>query len=709
MTKMFILASMMAMIPMTMSVTALADSASDNPLLAEFDTPFNAPPFDRIETDHYRPAFDNAMAKQLAEVTAIVENNEPPDFANTIERLERTGQMLSRVSGVFFNLTSAHTNDELQALAKEINPRLAKHRDDIYLNEELFARVKAVYAARDRLDLTPEQQKLLDETYRGFVRGGANLEGEKRARFREINEELSLLSTQFGENLLKEMNAIALLIDEQDDLAGLPESVRDSAAATAAAQGHEGKWGFTLQRTSWTPFLQFSKRRDLREKLYRAYTNLGNNNNEQDNKALAARMAALRVERAELLGYETHAHYVLEENMAETPDRVYELVDKLWKAALVRAKAERDALQAMVKQEGGDFQLAPWDWWYYSEKVRKAKYDFDEQTVKPYLELDRVLQAAFDVAGKLWGVQFAPRDDVPVYHPDVRAFDVKDNDGAHLALFYIDFFTRESKRGGAWMNNYREQWQEGGRDIRPIVVNVCNYSKPAEGEPALLSLDEAKTLFHEFGHALHGMLAKGTYASLSGTNVPRDFVEFPSQMLENWALAPEVLPTYARHHETGEPIPQELVDKLQEANKFNQGFATTEYLAASLLDMDWHTLKDKSPKDPLAFEAAVAERIGLIPEITFRYRTPYFAHIFAGGYSSGYYSYVWSEVLDADGFQAFKEKGLFDKAVARSFRENILEAGATQPPMELYKRFRGAEPGIEPLLERRGLQVQDSE
>lgn len=708
MVRVFLTTIVLAVFPMSMPLSVSADQAADNPLFAEFDTPFGSPPFERIKTDHYRPAFDKGMEKQLAEVAAIVDNAESPDFANTIEQLERTGRMLSRVSGVFFNLTSAHTNDDLQALAKEINPRLAKHRDDIYLNEDLFARVKAVYESRDRLDLTPEQQKLLDETYRAFVRGGANLEGEKKARFREINEELSLLSTQFGDNLLKETNAIALLIDDEDDLAGLPESVRDAAAATAAAQGHEGKWGFTLQRTSWTPFLQFSARRDLREKLYKAYMSLGNNNDERDNKALAARMAALRAERAELLGYETHAHYVLEENMAETTQRVYELLDKLWKAALVRAKAERKELQAMIEQEGGDFQLAPWDWWFYSEKVRKAKYDFDEQTVKPYLELDRVLQAAFDVANKLWGITFEPRDDVPVYHSDVRAFEVKDRDGTHLALFYVDFFTRESKRGGAWMNNYREQWKEAGKDVRPIVVNVCNYSKAAEGEPALLSLDEAKTLFHEFGHALHGILAKGTYASLSGTNVPRDFVEFPSQMLENWALAPEVLPTYAQHHETGEPIPQQLVDKLREADKFNQGFATTEYLAASLLDMDWHTLKDKKPKDPMAFEAAVAQRIGLIPEIIFRYRTPYFAHIFAGGYSSGYYSYVWSEVLDADGFEAFKEKGLFDKEVARSFRENILEAGATQPPMELYKRFRGAEPSIEPLLRRRGLTVPDN-
>ncbi len=696
-------ALLLAILYATAVLPISAAEAADNPFFKEFDTPFGAPPFDRIEIEHYRPAFEKGMQEQLAEVAAITEGADSATFANTIERLERSGRMLSRVSGVFFNLNSAHTNDQLQTLAKEINPRLAKHGDDISLNEQLFARVKAVYETRARLDLTPEQDKLLEETYRGFVRGGANLADNKKARFREINEELSLLSTQFGENLLKEMNSLTLLIDDEEDLTGLPASVRESAAATAASQGHEGKWGFTLQRTSWTPFLQFSERRDLRKKLYTAYMNLCNRDKARDNKSLAARTAALRAERVQLLGYKTHAHYVLEENMAETPDRVYGLLDKIWKPALARAMAERDALQALIEKQGGDFQLAAWDWWYYSEKLRKAEYDFDEQAVKPYLELERVKQAAFDVAGKLWGITLELRDDVPVYHPDVQAYEVKDSDGRHLALFYVDFFTRESKRGGAWMNNYREQWREAGRDIRPIIVNCCNFSKPAAGQPALLGLDEARTLFHEFGHALHGIFANGTYASLSGTNVPRDFVEFPSQMMENWAFAREFLPTYAVHHDTGRPIPKQLVEKLQQASKFNQGFATTEYLAASLLDMDWHAHSDTTVKDPMKFEAGVARRIGLIPEIMFRYRTPYFAHIFAGGYSAGYYSYVWSEVLDADGFELFKEKGLFDPALARSFRKNILEAGASEPPMVLYVRFRGAEPKIDALLKRRGL------
>ena len=682
------------------------EPSMENPFFDQFDTPFSAPPFEQIKNEHFAPAFHRGIDEQLRAVAELVDNPAASTFENTIERLERSSPLLDRVSGVFYNLTSAHTNDELQALAKEINPRLAKHRDDIFLNERLFARVQAVYDRRQQLDLTPEQRMLLDETYRAFVRGGAQLAADRKTRFREINEQLSLFSTQFGDNLLKQTNAIALLIENEQDLEGLPASVRDAAAATAAAQGHPGKWAFTLQRTSWTPFLQFSPRRELREKLYTAYMNLCSRGDEFDNRDLAARMAALRVERAELLGYATHADFVLEKNMAETPQRVRELLDKLWKPALASARRERDALQALVEEEGGDFQLAAWDWWFYAEKLRKAQYDFDDQAVRPYFELDKVTQAAFEVANRLWGITFTPRTDVPVYHPDVDVYEVQDRDGSLLALFYVDYFTRESKRGGAWMSSYRKQWREAGQSIRPLVVNVCNFSKPAAGQPALLSLDEANTLFHEFGHALHGILADGTYASLSGTSVPRDFVEFPSQMMENWALAPEFLPTYARHHETGEPISAELVQKLERADKFNQGFATTEYLAASLLDLHWHTLRDKTVQNPLAFEAEVLERIGLIPEIIPRYRTPYFAHIFSGGYSAGYYSYIWAEVLDADAFEAFREQGLFNADLARSYRENILERGNSEPPMELYRRFRGADPQIEPLLKRRGLDGQ---
>jgi peptidyl-dipeptidase Dcp len=680
-----------------------SEHGGDNPLLGEWKTPFEAPPFDEIEIDHYRPAFERAMQEQLDEVAAIAGSAEAPTFANTVVALDRSGQLLERIQSVFSSLNSAHTNDEMQALAQEINPQLAAHRDDILLNEPLFARIKAVWDARDGLDLDTEQDKLLEEIYVRFVRGGANLGPEDKARLREINEEISRLSTQYGENLLKEMNAIALLIEDEADLAGLPDSVRDAAAATAAAQGHEGQWGFTLQRTSWTPFLQFSERRDLREKLYTAYTMMGNNGNEYDNNAIASRLPALRADRAKLLGYDTHADFVLERNMAEEPERVFEFLEQLWKPALAKAKRERAEMQALVEAEGGDFELQSWDWWYYAEKLRQAKYDFDEEAVKPFLELESVRQAAFDVANRLFGITFEPRTDVPVYHSDVKTWEVKDTDGSHLALYYTDYFTRESKRGGAWMGNLREQWKENGRDVRPIVYNVCNFSKPSPGQPALLGLDEAQTLFHEFGHALHGMLADRTYVTLTGTNVPRDFVELPSQMMENWAFAPEVLPTYARHYETGEPIPQKLIEKLQQVKQFNQGFATTEYLAASMLDMMWHTLEDGRERDTQAFEKEVVEQIGLIPEVVSRYRSTYFSHIFAGGYASGYYSYIWAEVLDADGFAAFRQAGLFDSDLARSYRENILEAGGTEPPMELYKRFRGSEPSIEPLLERRGL------
>jgi len=674
-----------------------------NPLLGDWDTPFDAPPFDQIREEHFLPAFEAAMTAHADEVAGIASNAAEPTFANTVEALERSGELLDRTYLVFLNLNEAHSSDGLQELAKEINPRLSAHQDDILLNEMLFERVKAVYDGREGLELTTEQQRLLDKSYKAFVRGGANLDEEAKTRLREINGKLALMTTQFGDNLLKEMNAVALLIEDEADLAGLTESVRSSAQAMATEDGHEGAWAFNLQRTSWTPFMQLSERRELREKLYRAYTRLAANGGETDNRGLAAQIAVLRAERAQLLGYDSHAAYVLEENMADTPAKVNDLLEQLWTPALAKAKVERDELQALADRLGDDIDFAMWDWWFYAEKLRAAKYDFDEAAVKPYLELESVRQAAFDVAGQLWGLTFEERPEITVWHPDVRTFEVKDDDGSHLGLFYVDYFARASKRGGAWMDNFRQQWQQNGEDIRPIIVNVCNFSKPAEGAPALLSLDEALTLFHEFGHALHGLLADGTYSTLSGTNVAQDFVELPSQMMENWALAPEVLPSYARHVESGEPIPPELVEKLQRAKQFNQGFATTEYLAASILDMDWHSLTGPV-ESAMDFEAESMARIGIIPEVVTRYRTPYFGHIFSGGYSAGYYSYVWAEVLDADGFEAFKEAGLFDAEVARSYRENILSAGDSEAPMTLYERFRGAKPVIEPLLVRRGLQ-----
>jgi peptidyl-dipeptidase Dcp len=687
---------------------AAAEETVDNPFFSEYDTPFGAPPFEEIRNEHYLPAFEKGIEEEKAEIEAIATNPGPPTFENTIEALERSGELLTRVRTVLINLNSAHTNDEIQATVKETQPRYSRHRDDILFNEKLFARVKAVSEQQETLDLTAEQSMLLEETYKRFVRGGANLDPERKAELREVNEELSVLTVQFGENLLKEMNAAALILDQEEDLAGLPEDVRAAAAQTAADQGQEGKWAFTLQRTSWTPFLQFSERRDLREKLYRSYMSLANTDNEHDNKQNAARIACLRSRRAKLLGYESHAHYVLERNMAKSPERANALLEKLWAPALARAKEEAAEAQRLIDAQGGGFKLQPWDWWHYAEKIRKQKYEFDEETLKPYFVLDNVRAAAFEVAHKLYGVTFEERPDVPVYQRDVRAYEVKDADGTHLGLFYVDYFTRASKRGGAWMNEFRGQRKEDEVEIRPIIFNVCNFSQPGGGRPALLTVDQVRTLFHEFGHALHGLLADGSYESLTGTNVRRDFVELPSQIMENWAMDPQVLVTYARHHETGEPIPQELIDKLQAADKFNQGFATTEYLAASFLDMDWHSLTEDKERDPLEFEAESLRRIGLIPQIISRYRTTYFSHIFAGAYAAGYYSYVWAEVMDADAFEVFKERGLFDQDLARSFRENILETGGSEPPMTLYLRFRGSEPKIDALLERRGLTPQGS-
>ncbi len=695
--------SLLTIATLLMTVTPVL--ASENPFFTEWDTPFGVPPFSEIKIDHYAPAFEEGMKQQKAEVAAIAESSETPSFANTVEALDRSGELLDRVASVFFAMKSSMTNDELQAVAKEVVPKLSQHGDEIRLNDALFRRIEAVYEQRDQLDLTPEQLRLLEENYKSFVRGGAKLSPEKKKRLTEINSELSLLSLSFGEHVLKENNRFELVIDDEADLAGLPEGVVAAAAETAKQRGHEGKWVFTLHKPSLIPFLQYSERRDLREKIYKGYINRGNHDDELDNKKICAQMAALRVERAKLLGYETHADFVLEENMAKEPAKVYELLRKLWTPALARAKAEAADMQKMIDEEGGNFKLQSWDWWYYAEKIKKAKYDLDETMLRPYLKLENVLAGAFDVATRLYGLQFEKRDDVPVYHEEVVAYEVKEADGTHVGLLLVDYFPRQSKRGGAWMSEFRGQWKEGGKDIRPVIYNVGNFTKPTADKPSLLSFEETETLFHEFGHGLHGLLTDCTYKGLSGTNVPRDFVELPSQIMENWASEPEVLKMYARHYETGEPMPDELIEKIRKARHFNQGFETTEYLAASFLDMDWHTLTEADPeKDTLAFENKSLDAIGLIPEIISRYRSPYFQHIFAGGYSSGYYSYIWSAVLDADAFAAFKETGnLFDPATARAFRENVLSKGNTDDPMTLYKKFRGKEPSIEPLLERRGL------
>jgi peptidyl-dipeptidase Dcp len=674
-----------------------------NPFFSEYQTPFGTPPFEKIKESHYLPAFTEGISQHQQEISSIVNNQESPTFQNTVEALENSGQLLTRVRAVFFNMISANTNDRMQELAKEVSPILSQHADDILLNENLFQRIKVVYDEKDRLDLTSEQQRLLEETYKRFARNGANLDEKEKAELREINKELSLLTLKFGDNVLKETNKFELVIDNEADLAGLPDNVISAAAETAKERGKEGAWVFTIQKPSMIPFLQYSQKRDLREKIFKAYINQGNHNDELDNKATLTRIAALRLQRANLLGYKTHADFVLEENMAKVPENVYNRLNQIWKPALKVAQKEEKALQNLVYADGQNFKLEPWDWWYYAEKLKKQKYDLDDEVLRPYFKLENVREGAFMVANKLWGLTFEERTDIPTYNPDVKTFEVKDADGTHIGILYTDYFPRASKRGGAWMSDYRGQKIIDGKMVTPIVCNVFNFTKPTGNTPSLLTLEEAKTLFHEFGHGLHGLLSNCNYESISGTNVAQDFVELPSQIMENWARDPEVLKMYARHYETNQPIPDELIQKIRNASKFNQGFETVELLAASFLDMDWHTITDTANLDPIAFENKSLSKIGLIPEIVVRYRSPYFRHIFAGGYSAGYYSYIWAEVLDADAFQAFKETSIFDQSTARAFRENILAAGNTDDPMVLYKKFRGREPVIDALLARRGL------
>lgn len=676
---------------------------STNPFFTEYQTPFQTPPFNLIKTTHYMPAFKQGIKVAEEEVDMIANNPDEPTFTNTIVAMERTGELLNKVSDVFYNLLSADTNDSLQAISKEVSPMMSEFQDNIRLNEQLFQRIKTLYDQREELNLDKESAMLLEKYYKRFVRGGAGLPDDKKDQLRKINSELSLLTLQFGENVLKENNRFELVIDDQADLAGLPEMVVSAAAETAKSLGHDGKWVFTLQKPSLIPFLQYSERRSLREEMFKGYIERCNHNDASDNKENVVKIANLRVKRANLLGYSNHADYVLEENMAKKPENVYKLLDQIWTPAIKVAQKEADDMQKMIDAEGGNFKLAPWDWWYYAEKVKKAKYDLDEGQLRPYFELENVRKGVFWVANKLYGITFEERHDIPVYHPDVKVYEVKDADGSHIGIYYTDYFPRASKRGGAWMNAYRKEQNIDNENITPVIVNVGNFTKPSGDTPALLSLDETLTMFHEFGHALHGLLSKCTYPSLSGTSVPRDFVELPSQIMENWALEPEVLNMYAKHYKTGEPMPEELIEKIKKTGYFNQGFATTEYLAASYLDMDWHTIEKPFEGDPMAFENKSMAKIHLIPEIVPRYRSPYFSHIFSGGYASGYYSYIWAEVLDADGFAYFKETNIFDQEKAARFRKYILAAGGSSDPMDMYKKFRGAEPKTDALLRKRGL------
>jgi peptidyl-dipeptidase Dcp len=683
--------------------TGSAISGHDNPLLAEWHTEFGVPPFDLIRNEHYLPAMREAMAAHKQEIAAITANPEPPTFQNTIEALERSGELYARTSRVFYAVTSAHTNDTLQDVERTLAPEEAAHGDDILLNPELYARVKAVWDQRESLGLDPEQLKLLDETNKQFVRSGAALGDTDKARLRDINKELAELSQKYSQNVLDETNAYELHVTDTTDLGDLPASLVELAAAEAKRRGHDAGWSFTLQRPSINPFLESSPNRALRRAIFDGYALRGDNDNEHDNKAIASRMAALRAERAKLLGFPTHAHYVLSDNMAETPQRVMELLDQVWRPALAVAKRERADMQALMNAEGVAGKLEGWDWRHYTEKVRRERYALDQQALLPYFEVNAVRDGVFMVANKLYGLTFVPRNDLPRWHPDQQVFEVKEADGSHLGVLYMDFFARPSKQGGAWMNDLQEQAKLDG-DKAPIVTTNFNFPAPTAEGVSLITFDDALTLAHECGHALHGLLSNVTYGSLGGTNVARDFVELPSQIMENWMERPEVLRQYAKHHQTGEVIPDELIEKLQASSTFNQGFVTVEFVAAAYLDMAWHTLTAPEEKDARAFEAAEMARIGLIEEIIPRYRSTYFTHIFAGGYSAGYYAYLWAEVLDKDAFQAFVETGdLFDPATAKRLREEILSKGGTRPGMDLYRAFRGRDPSIEPLLKARGL------
>lgn len=679
-------------------------NAESNPLLEDWKTPFGTPPFDRIKTEHYLPAFKEAIELHKKEISDIIENEDKPTFQNTIAALDYSGSKLKQVQRVFSAMNESMSSNEMTQLSKEISPMLSKHKDDINLNEDLFKRVKTLYDNKDEMNLTTEENKVLEKYYKDFVRGGANLADKEKEKFREINRELSILSVQFGENVLKETNKFELIIDKVEDLAGLPENVISTASNSAKEKGYENKWLFTIHKPSMIPFLQYSSKRDLREKLYKAYINKGDNNDELDNKKILSKMAMLRVTRANLLGYNTHADYVLEENMAGNPNNVYELLDKLWKPALERAKGEVKEMQNIIDKENGGFKLEPWDWWYYAEKVKKEKYDLDEDELRPYFEVNNVIKGVFTLSESLFGIQFEERNDISKYHPDVKVFEVKEADGTHIGILYTDYFPRESKRGGAWMDEFRRQHKKDGKMVTPIIYNVGNFSKPTGDKPALLSLDEVHTLFHEFGHALHGLLSNCTYESVAATETPRDFVEFPSQVMENWALHPDVIKSYAVHYQTGEVIPDELLNKVKNAALFNQGFATVEYLAASYLDMNWHTITEPIEYDAAEFETSSMKKIGLIDEIIPRYRSTYFNHIFSGGYSAGYYSYIWSEVLDADAFNAFVESGnVLNKDLAAKYRKYILSAGGSDDSMKLYELFRGSEPDINALIKKRGL------
>lgn len=677
----------------------------NNPFFSKSETPYGVPAFDRLKPEHFIPAFEEGMRQQKEEVAAITSNPQEPTFENTIEALEYSGELLNEVSAVFFNMCETNNSEEMNNIAESISPKLSAHGDDINLNEALFKRVRTVYEMRDRLDLEGEQLRLLEETYKNFIRGGAGLPLEKQERFRAINEQLSTLTLKFGNNVLAATNAYQLVIGDKADLKGLSAS-QIAAASTLADEKPEtkGKWVFTLHNPSLMPFLQYADSREKRQEIWEAYSSRCDGG-PYDNNGIIREIVSLRAERAQLLGYRTHADYVLDDCMAKTPDAVYKLLKQVWTPALRKASEEAEEYRRLIAKDGGGFELQPWDWRYYAEKVRKEKYDLSDEEIRPYFQLEHVRDGVFMLANRLYGLNFKLNKEIPVYHPDAVAYEVYDADSV-IGVLYLDYYTRESKRSGAWMTEFRSQCRtEDGHPVLPVISLVYNFPRPVGEHPSLLNFDEAETFFHEFGHAMHGLLSRCHYRSLGGTNVPRDFVELPSQIMENWASHPEMMRLYAQHYQTGDTIPEKLIAKIQAAATYGQGFANTELIAASLLDMDYHTMVKADFGSPLQFEDSAMRKYGLIPSIISRYRSTYFQHVFASasGYSAGYYSYTWSAVLDADAFELFKEKGIFNREVATSFRKNILEKGFTEDPALLYRRFRGQDPTIQPLLRKRGL------
>ncbi|MDD4991203.1 MAG: M3 family metallopeptidase [Paludibacter sp.] len=692
------------LLTLMIGLTLMGSAQNNNPFFEAYKNKYGAPPFDKIKNEHYMPAFQEGIKQHQAEIDAIANNKKAPTFDNTIAAMDYCGDLLKKVSSVFFNLYSADTNEGMENIATEITPSLSDHNDNIYLNDKLFARVKNLYDNRTKLGLNDEQIRLIEKYHRNFIRSGAALKPEQKAQLREINKELALAQIAFGQNVLAETNSYKRIVDNEADLAGLPESVRQAAAEAAKEANLPGKWLFTTHKASFIPVLQYSENRQLRKDLLLAYSTRANHDNDKDNKVVINKIMKLRTQKAQLLGFATSADFILDDTMAKTPKAVYDLLNSVWTPALAKAKEEAAELQKLMDAEGKGEKLEAWDWWYYSDKLRKAKYNLDEEALKPYFKLENVRQGVFDLASKLYGLKFKKLSDMPVYNPDVEVFEVTDASNALIGILYTDYFPRAGKHAGAWMNNIVDQYKKDGVNHRPIICNIGNFTKPTADKPSLLNMDEVETLFHEFGHALHGLLTQCTYPSLSGTNVSRDFVELPSQVMENWCWEPQIMQTYAKHYKTGEIMPKELMEKIQLAGTFNQGFINTELLAASLLDIDYHMIKDTTAFDVNAFEKASLDKMGMIPEIIVRYRSSYFNHIFSGDYCAGYYSYTWAAVLDADAFQAFKETGdVYNPKVATAFRKKLLERGDSEDPMKLYRDFRGANPNPDALLKKRGL------